>query len=319
VTSGFDVIGDVHGHADKLEGLLAKLEYVFSDGICAHPTRKAVFIGDLIDRGPRQLDTVRIARRMVDAGEAHIVMGNHEFNAIAWFLPNPDSPSDRLRTHLGKKGAKNRRQHEAFLREVGEDSDEHAEIIAWFKTLPLWLDLGDVRFVHACWNAAGIEHFEGRLGPGNTLNDDLVHTMSIKGHDDYEHMEILLKGPEIELPGGLSYLDHQGYERNRARFVWWNENATTYDLGALIPGGTTTPDGAPFPALQRTEIPKRPVEPYGDDVPLFFGHYWCTEETTIVGQHALCVDYSAGKGDPLKAYRWDGEKKLDPSKLVSFG
>jgi hypothetical protein len=66
-------------------------------------------------------------------------------------------------------------------------------------------------------------------------------------------------------------------------------------------------------------IPSGNPEPYGDTIPLFFGHYWCTDEDEIISDHAMCVDYSAGKGGPLKAYRWNGESKLDPSvNLVSF-
>jgi len=43
-----------------------------------------VFVGDLIDRGIQQRDSVRIARSMVEAGAAQIVLGNHEFNAVAY-------------------------------------------------------------------------------------------------------------------------------------------------------------------------------------------------------------------------------------------
>ena len=103
-TGGIDVIGDVHGHADKLEGLLRTLGYRESQGSWRHPERTVMFIGDLIDRGPRQLDTIDIARRMVDAGQARIVMGNHEYNAIAIHTPHPDKPGDTLRTRLGTRG-----------------------------------------------------------------------------------------------------------------------------------------------------------------------------------------------------------------------
>ena len=66
----FDIIGDIHGCADELEVLLAHLGYQFGDESKAygHPAgRAAVFLGDLVDRGPRVLDTVEIIRRMVAA------------------------------------------------------------------------------------------------------------------------------------------------------------------------------------------------------------------------------------------------------------
>ena len=83
---GYDVIGDVHGHADKLVALLTVMGYEDRDGCWRHPTRQAIFVGDLVDRGPKQLETVSIARSMVASGSALIVAGNHEFNAIAWRL-----------------------------------------------------------------------------------------------------------------------------------------------------------------------------------------------------------------------------------------
>ena len=48
-----DFIGDIHGHADKLEELLVKLGYVKVNGAYSHPERKALFVGDYIDRGPK--------------------------------------------------------------------------------------------------------------------------------------------------------------------------------------------------------------------------------------------------------------------------
>jgi protein phosphatase len=75
----FDVIGDVHGCADELEELLSLLGYELVDGSYAHPDgRTAVFVGDLVDRGPRILDSVRIARAMVERGSAFAVPGNHD-------------------------------------------------------------------------------------------------------------------------------------------------------------------------------------------------------------------------------------------------
>jgi protein phosphatase len=71
----FDIIGDVHGCADELEELLSRLGW--SEG--RHPEgRKVVFLGDLVDRGPRVPDVLRIAMDMVKAGTALCVPGNHD-------------------------------------------------------------------------------------------------------------------------------------------------------------------------------------------------------------------------------------------------
>ena len=71
----YDIIGDIHGHADKLEALLAKLEYQNTAGAWRHSGRQAIFVGDFIDRGPAQERSVDIVRRMVDCGAAQAVMG----------------------------------------------------------------------------------------------------------------------------------------------------------------------------------------------------------------------------------------------------
>jgi hypothetical protein len=103
-----------------------------------HPERQAIFVGDFIDRRPNQVECVEIARSLVDAGAAQAVLGNHEFNAIAWFLPDTNKPGEFLRPHFSKKyGTKNREQHEAFLREI--NASNHERIIDWFLTLPMWL------------------------------------------------------------------------------------------------------------------------------------------------------------------------------------
>lgn len=89
----FDIIGDVHGCADELEALLGTLGYApqsvepagpgWSPACFVHPGgRKAVFVGDLVDRGPRVLDTLRIVRNMVAAGSALCVPGNHDVKLL---------------------------------------------------------------------------------------------------------------------------------------------------------------------------------------------------------------------------------------------
>ncbi|MEH2110906.1 polynucleotide kinase-phosphatase [Nostoc sp.] len=84
----FDIIGDIHGCCDELEALLQQLGYQISSSppipswdypTYHHPEgRKAVFLGDLVDRGTRILDTVKLVRNMVAAGTAFCVPGNHE-------------------------------------------------------------------------------------------------------------------------------------------------------------------------------------------------------------------------------------------------
>ncbi len=82
----FDLIGDVHGCADELEKLLGKLGYAPDEaGVWRHPEgRKVVFLGDLVDRGPRVPEVLRIAMGMVKAGSALCVPGNHDEKLLRW-------------------------------------------------------------------------------------------------------------------------------------------------------------------------------------------------------------------------------------------
>ncbi|WP_326626533.1 polynucleotide kinase-phosphatase [Streptomyces sp. NBC_01761] len=82
LTGPFDIIGDIHGCSSELESLLGKLGYV--DG--AHPEgRTAVFVGDLVDRGPDSPGVLRRVMSMVSAGNALCVPGNHE-NKLGRYL-----------------------------------------------------------------------------------------------------------------------------------------------------------------------------------------------------------------------------------------
>jgi protein phosphatase len=82
LTGPFDIVGDIHGCASELETLLGKLGYV--DGV--HPEgRTAVFVGDLVDRGPDSPGVLRRVMSMVGSGNALCVPGNHE-NKLGRYL-----------------------------------------------------------------------------------------------------------------------------------------------------------------------------------------------------------------------------------------
>lgn len=99
----FDIIGDLHGCADELEELLGKLGYVpqpiaptgdddpepppvelfWSGSAYVHPEgRRVIFLGDLVDRGPRNLDVLRIVEAMVRTGHGICVPGNHDMKFL---------------------------------------------------------------------------------------------------------------------------------------------------------------------------------------------------------------------------------------------
>ena len=82
----FDIIGDVHGCFDELVDLLGQLGYRV-DGLVVTPPagRKAVFLGDLVDRGPKIPEVLRLVMAMVENGTALCVPGNHDMKLVRKF------------------------------------------------------------------------------------------------------------------------------------------------------------------------------------------------------------------------------------------
>jgi len=310
----YDLIGDIHGYAGHLQALLEKLGYRVESGAWTHPSRQVIFLGDFVDRGPYQLETVEIARAMVERGSALAVMGNHEFNAVAYATPDPANPGQFLRPH----NEKNANQHQAFLNAVGEGSELHMKLIAWFKSLPLYLDLPDIRVVHACWHEPSLQVLDGYLDEHNRLRPDAWHLASRKGYEAFEAVEVILKGLEIELPQGKQFLDKDGHPRRHIRSRWWQTGATTYKDVAIV---------APhvLDDIPQMSIPEDLLPGYDGKKPLFLGHYWLQDEKPVpLTEHIACLDYSVASehidGDSrpgkLVAYRWEGENRLTSDHFV---
>ena len=304
----YDIIGDIHGHAQKLEALLLQMGYVpEGEGYRAPQGRQAVFLGDLIDRGPHQLRVLQIVRRMVDAGHARCIMGNHEFNAIGWATPDPAQPGQALRAH----SPKNLAQHAAFLEQVSEGSALHAELIEWFRTLPPFLDLGGIRVCHAWWDPERIAYLGERFwdSSGARMCDAFLVDAHRKPSRAYDAIEGVCKGLELKLPGLSYFVDHEGHKRTDVRCRWWNHAAQTYRDYAIVGPGPADdvpddalPTGHPAPAL--------------DGAPVFVGHYWMDGTPKVQSTKLACLDFSAAKRGPLAAYRWDGESELSNDKMV---
>ena len=300
----FDIIGDIHGCADQLERLLVKLGCVTVDGVYRHPDHPIIFLGDFIDRGPEQVLTLDIVRPMIDSGSALSVMGNHEFNAICYATEHGGAP---IRPH----SPKNTKQHQAFLDGYPLGSAEHRDAVAWFRTLPLFLDLGPISIVHACWCPESFDALQGLVDDDGRITDDLLASYAEKGSETYNHVERVLKGPEWPLPEGLSFHDKDGYERHEARFRWWsNEDALTMDRIEL--GGAELSE-AEIDLLNAHKVDMGITVP---EKPVFVGHYWLRGEPNPLSSRVACVDYSVAKGGPLAAYRWRGEAEIGPDGFV---
>lgn len=300
---GYDIIGDIHGEADALKRLLAKLGYQSHNGVFKHPARTVIFLGDFIDRGPAQREVISIVRAMCEAGSAQAVMGNHEFNAIAYAARDGEN-------YLRRHTEKNRKQHLAFLLAYEQDEADYEAVIRWFKSLPMWLELDGLRVIHACWNREVVDRLSIEYS-GAQLTDELLLKASKPRSWEYEGVETLLKGKELPLPGGASFQDKDGVERHAIRVKWW-DRAPSYRSAYI----------GPPEAL--THIPDDPIIgdhmiEYGqDEVPVFIGHYWLTGVPEPLALNIGCVDYSVARaGGHLVAYRFDGEAKLVAEKFQS--
>jgi protein phosphatase len=138
----FDIVGDVHGCADELQSLLDALGYrVEWSGrdvtVTPPPGRTLVFVGDLVDRGPRTPDVLRIAMAMTEQGHALCVEGNHDNKFLRMLNGANVTMGHGLQASADQMAV--------------EDPAFHARVRNYLGGLPywLWLDGGRLLIAHA--------------------------------------------------------------------------------------------------------------------------------------------------------------------------
>lgn len=313
-------IGDLHAQQEKLTALLD------SQGLEASGKESdttLVFIGDLIDNSPHSatdhIDTLNLVKNLVDKQQAFCLLGNHEFNAVGWYLKDANGKHLRDRSKVG-----NQKQHAHFLAQVGADSPLHKEWVEWFMTLPLYINCGDIRAIHACWHEESIERLEAYLNADRSLKIEHWPNAFNPNHELYELIEILLKGPEVTLPSGCSFHDKNGIERHHIRSAWWKDeySVETYRDLAVVPTGQD--DLIPNAKLESSaKVFNRQSLLF----PVVVGHYTLapTPFPACLSEQVVCVDFNAAKGDsPLVGYHaylpyWDKSSNalIDNSGFVS--
>jgi hypothetical protein len=315
----YDIIGDIHGCHDHLVGLLTMLGYWPTDGVWKHAERTAVFVGDLIDRGPSQWAVIQTVKSMVEVGSAKIVMGNHEFNALAFATVTSENPLTFAREHrLG-----NIKQHEAFLSQLTPSQQEEA--LNWFMTMPLWLDFGTFRVVHAYWGDESINFIKDWLQADRFSTREQILQASIEGTEAFRHVELVLKGPEADLKhrdyGIESITDKELNIRTKVRINWWAGLEKTIDhmFDVLLNDLDGTYAESKGRALHADDAKYQ----YDSSIPVFFGHHWRSGEASFkrdYSDNAFCVDYSAVKGGKLAAYVFDPSNhiKCQPQNVVYY-
>jgi protein phosphatase len=142
----FDIIGDVHGCTDELEALLDKLGYAVAwhdDAgdrqvtVTPPPGRRLIFVGDLVDRGPRTPDALRIVMGVVAAGNGFCVPGNHDAKFLRWLGGRNVTLTHGLDRSVAQMGA--------------EPKSFHLAVETFLYSLPshIWCDGGRLVVAHA--------------------------------------------------------------------------------------------------------------------------------------------------------------------------
>ncbi|MFC7924177.1 polynucleotide kinase-phosphatase [Streptomyces cinereoruber] len=242
LTGPFDIVGDVHGCSSELETLLGRLGYV--DG--RHPEgRTAVFVGDLVDRGPDSPGVLRRVMSMVASGDALCVPGNHENKLGRWL-----------------KGRKVQRTHglaETIEQLEGESAEFRAEVEKFIDGLVSHyvLDGGDLVVCHA-----GLpEKYHGRTS-------GRVRSHALYGDTTGETDEF---GLPVRYPWAEEY-------RGRATVVYghtpvpntsWINNTLCLDTGAVFGGRMTA---LRWPERELVDVPAErvwyePARPLATDAP----------------------------------------------------
>jgi len=295
--SKIDFIGDIHGHADKLEKLLKKMGYVLRNGCYRHPERKVLFVGDYIDRGPKIRETLHIVRCMTENDQAVALMGNHEYNAICFHYPEYQGG------HLRKHSIKNILQHHETILQFKNDQQAYNDMLDWFKTLPLYFETEFFRAVHACWDRNQISYLRSRLS-NDRFTDKLIVESAKKGTKLYDVIDETLKGKEAALPKGQAFSDKDGFTRSKVRIRWWEEPRKTKAKDLLMPISGFSPASGLKLHVKKSWV----YSP--EEKPVFFGHYWLRGKPKLFRGNICCLDYSVAKKGYLGAYRFNGEQEL---------
>ncbi|MFF7093325.1 polynucleotide kinase-phosphatase [Streptomyces rubradiris] len=242
LTGPFDIVGDIHGCSAELESLLAKLGY--SDGV--HPEgRTAVFVGDLVDRGPDSPGVLRRVMAMVNSGNALCVPGNHE---------------NKYGRHL--KGRKVQHTHglaETIAQMEGESEEFKAEVRRFLDGLVSHYVLDGGRLV-VC-HAGLPEKYHGRTS-------GRVRSHALYGDTTGETDEF---GLPVRYPWAEDY-------RGRAAVVYghtpvpeatWLNNTICLDTGAVFGGKLTA---LRWPERELVDVPAErvwyePARPLRTDAP----------------------------------------------------
>lgn len=298
MSMNYAIIGDVHGMLEPLERLLTQFGFTYEQGVYQHNHYKAVFLGDLVDRGQHQRGVLELVRNMVDAGHAHAVMGNHEHNAVGYYWRHPKTnkylvPHKTFRTKM----------HAAVLNDYPLQGDDTHDIMEWMSRLPVYLELDGFRALHACWHDVSVEALQPFLNEQNQLHPEAFIESFDKTTPVYKPLSRLIRGATIKMPRGSGIVDDFGNTHKNVRVQWWRNNYQSWDelltreSDIRQARGLVLPEGYLDDHVYAADSP-----------PVFFGHYWLKGTPEHLSENIACMDYSACVGGQLVAYDWRADE-----------
>ena len=290
VSGPFDIIGDVHGCCDELEELLSELGYVKQESegrsVYAHPEgRKAIFVGDLVDRGPRILDTVYLVRAMAQAGEAWCVPGNHDMKLVRALRGRNVQITYGLDKSLGEIEALPTDQQETVKKEVLEFLDGLVSHYVY--------DHGKLVVAHAGMR----EEMQGR-GSGK------VRDFALYGETTGETDEF---GLPVRYNWALEYRGHARvvYGHTPVPEPEWLNKTVNIDTGCVFGGKLTA---LRYPELEFVSVPAR--QTYAEPAKPFIPDEEQAPSLTAQQRHDDVLDLEDVSGKRIVATRLAGNLTL---------
>ena len=236
-------------------------------------------------------------------------MGNHEYNALGWVTPAlPGSGKAFVREHTPRHA----RLIDETLAQFAQHPADWHDFVNWFYQLPLFIDAGRFRLVHACWDRQLIEPLRQQY-PDGRIDEHFIQASAVSNSFAATVCNRLLRGTDMRLPDGLTLTGGDGLTRAFFRTKFWEEDPQTY--GDIV----FQPDALPAEVANAplSHSQKNALLRYAEDEPmLFVGHYWRSGHPAPIRPNLACLDYSAVLYGKLAAYRLDDETRIDPHKFV---
>ena len=310
-----DIVGDIHGEFDALCDLLRHLGY---DNQGQHAEgRTLVFVGDFCDRGPNSPAVLELVQRLIEAGRAVAVLGNHEINLLR------SDPKDGSGWFFDERVERDQQKYAPFARPAPE---QRQQIMALLSRLPIALERDDLRVVHAAW-----------LDPQIDAARQLAPSALRQAYDQWEE-----QAAQQALQSGLAQRVEeelqawgQGLENEKLQPPFMHaqaeQDANKQMLNPLkvLTSGVERKGLLPFFSGGKWRFAERVKwwDEYEDATPVVVGHYWrrvnqidrarvgkgdadLFETTHPLHWHGkrgnvFCVDYSVGG-------RWEERKESKP-------